>query len=71
MTLRSDPKSLVAEIEKHSSDNKQLANLLQLLLLIPFHEPVEYVGEREGEGGEKGRGSEGRGRGEGEREEEN
>eukprot|EP00026_Physarum_polycephalum_P018006 Phypoly_transcript_19432.p1 GENE.Phypoly_transcript_19432~~Phypoly_transcript_19432.p1 ORF type:complete len:237 (+),score=47.67 Phypoly_transcript_19432:1-711(+) len=33
-----DPKSLLAEIEKNSSDTKQLAELMQVLLMIPFHD---------------------------------
>lgn len=38
LTCESDPKSLLAEIEKNSSDTKQLANIMQLLLMVPFHD---------------------------------
>lgn len=44
MTKESDPKSLLAEIEKNSSETKQLVNILQLLLMVPYHDPdAAYV----------------------------
>jgi hypothetical protein len=70
--VTSDPRSLLAEIEKNSSDTRQLAALLQVLLMVPFHDPdTAYVywsrreeEEREGENeGERQRGKgEGKGR---------
>ena len=50
----SDPKSLLAEIEKNSSDTRQLAALLQVLLMVPYHDPdAAYVGERKNEDEER------------------